>query len=354
MENKDARYSRRLLIAFAVVVITFVLGTLYENWRTLEIGEQTRSVSTNALPSIEDLVAANDSLREIEVMAARYPGLPTAERAAIRANIESKWQEIDRQLTAYLNLAAFDGERGDVRGDSDAFAIGRRSRATHVRRRRRRKWDRRAAAQHRRRPRNHRSCDHPAPQAHCAQRHPSVRRNGANRDVARAHDRNCNRARRHRGARLDRSNGLGFTAISHSHAIASRSRRPRRTTRERARNFRKTRRSRFTEPTFGAHVLPRRIQKSQRNRSCIARRHEPRAHVRATRPRNGRRHFRICTRGWSPRDDLRDRRARSHRAGRRKRFANPKRATDPTSRSTLHSRTKSHAATAFSSACSPT
>jgi signal transduction histidine kinase len=111
MENKDSRYSTRLLIAFAVVVITFVLGTLYENWRTLEIGAQTRAVSTNALPSIEDLVAASDALREIEVVGARYPGLPVAERAAARTMIESKWEEIDRQLTAYLNLSAFEGER---------------------------------------------------------------------------------------------------------------------------------------------------------------------------------------------------------------------------------------------------
>ncbi|MEO7113476.1 MAG: MCP four helix bundle domain-containing protein, partial [Polyangiaceae bacterium] len=111
MENKDSRYSRRLLFAFATVVIAFVLGTLYENWRTLEIGAQTRTVATNALPSIEHLVAANDAIREIEVMAARYPGLPTAERNAVRASIDAKWGEIDRELTAYLNLTAFEGER---------------------------------------------------------------------------------------------------------------------------------------------------------------------------------------------------------------------------------------------------
>ena len=111
MEDKDARYSLRLLFAFGTVVIMFVLGTLYENWRTLEIGAQTKTVATNALPSIEHLVAVNDALREIEVTGARYPGLPADQRTAARSFIDAKWHDIDRELTAYLNLTAFDGER---------------------------------------------------------------------------------------------------------------------------------------------------------------------------------------------------------------------------------------------------
>ena len=111
MDGKDARYSRRLLLAFATVALTFILGTLYENWRTLEIGSQTRTVATNALPSIEHLSAARDALRHIEVANAHYVRLSPDRRAQVRSDIEVTWQAIDAELTAYLNLAAFPGER---------------------------------------------------------------------------------------------------------------------------------------------------------------------------------------------------------------------------------------------------
>ncbi|MEO8875905.1 MAG: MCP four helix bundle domain-containing protein, partial [Polyangiaceae bacterium] len=111
MENKDSRYSVRLLFAFGLVVITFVLGTLYENWRTLEIGAQTSTVATNSLPSIEHLVAANDALRELEVAGARYPALASDQRTVARSFIDGKWKDIDKELTAYLNLSSFEGER---------------------------------------------------------------------------------------------------------------------------------------------------------------------------------------------------------------------------------------------------
>ncbi len=90
MDGKDERYSRRLLLAFATVALTFVLGTLYENWRTLEIGAQTRTMAGNALPSMERLTEANDSLRDIEVASIVYPSLPPERREAAKAAIDAK------------------------------------------------------------------------------------------------------------------------------------------------------------------------------------------------------------------------------------------------------------------------
>lgn len=111
MDGKDARYSRRLLIAFAMVALTFILGTLYENWRTLEIGAQTQTVAKNALPSMEHLSAADDALRDIEVASSHYVSLGPERRAEARTEIAHKLHAIDTELTAYLNLEAFPGER---------------------------------------------------------------------------------------------------------------------------------------------------------------------------------------------------------------------------------------------------
>ncbi|HEX7665213.1 MAG TPA: ATP-binding protein [Polyangiaceae bacterium] len=111
MDGKDERYSRRLLLAFATVALTFVLGTLYENWRTLEIGAQTKTMTRNALPSIEHLAAASDSLRDIEVAAIGYTTIAPERRTAVRAEMEEKWSKIDGDLAAYLALDAYDGER---------------------------------------------------------------------------------------------------------------------------------------------------------------------------------------------------------------------------------------------------
>lgn len=107
----EPRYTRKLWLAFAAVVVAFILATLYVNWRTLEIGAQTRNVSLNALPSMARLVSAKDALQDIEVLAAAYAALPDESRATARDAIEAKWSEVDRQLEAYKSLPVFPGER---------------------------------------------------------------------------------------------------------------------------------------------------------------------------------------------------------------------------------------------------
>jgi signal transduction histidine kinase len=111
MEVNNARYSRNLFVAFASVVIAFIIGTIYANWRTFAIGAQTEAVSTNALPSIEHLIAANDALRDIEASCATYPGVALADRLRARASIEEAWRTVDREVSEYLRLPDFDGER---------------------------------------------------------------------------------------------------------------------------------------------------------------------------------------------------------------------------------------------------
>lgn len=104
-------YTNKLRYAFGAVVLTFITATLYVNWRTLEIGAQTRNVSLNALPSISRLMAARDDLRDIEALGMAYAEVSLDRRAAARDAIEAKWRDVDRELEMYTTLPVFSGER---------------------------------------------------------------------------------------------------------------------------------------------------------------------------------------------------------------------------------------------------
>jgi signal transduction histidine kinase len=108
---REPTYTHKLRYAFGAVVLTFITATLYVNWRTLEIGAQTRNVSLNALPSIGHLMAARDDLRDIEVLGMAYAEISLAGRPGARDAIEAKWGDVDRELEVYTTLPVFSGER---------------------------------------------------------------------------------------------------------------------------------------------------------------------------------------------------------------------------------------------------
>jgi signal transduction histidine kinase len=111
METKDTRYSRNLFAAFSTIVLAFIAATVYANWRALEIGIHTRDVAGNALPSIEHLVAANNRLRDLEAASLSYATLSPGDRPSAQARLGQAWADLDRELSNYLELPDFDGER---------------------------------------------------------------------------------------------------------------------------------------------------------------------------------------------------------------------------------------------------
>jgi signal transduction histidine kinase len=111
MAPKAGRHHRTLVLAFGAVALAFLIATVCANWRTLDILVQTRDVSTNAVPSIEHLVAASDALRDIEVASVGYEDLGIAGRADARRLIHDKWRQVDDDLGTYLALPMFAGER---------------------------------------------------------------------------------------------------------------------------------------------------------------------------------------------------------------------------------------------------
>jgi signal transduction histidine kinase len=108
---KGRHHQQGLFLAFAAVALAFIVASVYANWRTLDILAHTRDVTTNAAPSIEHIVAANDALREIEVVSVAYEELTPDQRPGARRAIEDKWRQIDAELATYLTLPTFRGER---------------------------------------------------------------------------------------------------------------------------------------------------------------------------------------------------------------------------------------------------
>ncbi len=109
--KRNVAYPLRLFVAFAVVAVGFVASTLYTNARTFAIQEQTSSLMSNALPSIDHLGAAMDALRDLEVASDDYPDLPIDQQKAARDGIERRWHAVDIELGNYLKAPSFEGER---------------------------------------------------------------------------------------------------------------------------------------------------------------------------------------------------------------------------------------------------
>jgi signal transduction histidine kinase len=107
----ESRFSFRLFAAIAAIALAFVASSIYANWRLAEIEDETAALLTNALPSVERLTAAIDAIHDVEAAVDGYFDEATAQRSSARVEIQHGWAKVDAELTAYLELPAFPGER---------------------------------------------------------------------------------------------------------------------------------------------------------------------------------------------------------------------------------------------------
>ncbi len=107
----DVAYGRRLFTAFAAMAFAFIASTLFTSWRSSRIETETHTLLTNALPSLDHLVAASDLVRDLEATSDDYPDLATEAQAAARLAIERDRRSVDTELMKYLETPYFDGER---------------------------------------------------------------------------------------------------------------------------------------------------------------------------------------------------------------------------------------------------
>jgi signal transduction histidine kinase len=98
-------------MAFGALGLLFVVATLLANWFSYDIEVHTLDASASALPSVVHLTAACDHLRDLEATSDDYPDLAADQRAAARQRIVQTRRTVDAELTAYLALPAFAGER---------------------------------------------------------------------------------------------------------------------------------------------------------------------------------------------------------------------------------------------------
>src|SRR5580658_10323643 len=107
----DARFSRTLLLAFTALSLLFASSTVAATWLSYGIEVGTDALALNALPSIEHLTTACDALRDLEGASDEYADFTGEQQRAARKTIADKWRLTDAELTAYLGLPAFPGER---------------------------------------------------------------------------------------------------------------------------------------------------------------------------------------------------------------------------------------------------
>ncbi len=106
----DTAHVRRLLAAFAAVAVAFIGTTIFAEARALRIDQEAEALATNALPSIDELSAANAAIRNLETLSDDYPDAPAVQQPEMRRRIQQLRAETDARLRAYRALPVYEGE----------------------------------------------------------------------------------------------------------------------------------------------------------------------------------------------------------------------------------------------------
>ena len=117
------RWSIRLFVVFAAVVLSFVAATGFEHWRLGTIDRASQEIAENASPSIERLTAARSELRRIQVVLREHLDRKALGEAGDRQSVDLARADLDRALSEYLSLRPFPGEQlfwaGILRGQDE-------------------------------------------------------------------------------------------------------------------------------------------------------------------------------------------------------------------------------------------
>ena len=93
---------------FGLVAAAFVVSTAVAAWRASAIDPQVLSLRTNALPSVERLIAARTALRHLDTSSAVFAAEPVGNGAA--DELKTAADGLHDQLSLYLQLPQFPGE----------------------------------------------------------------------------------------------------------------------------------------------------------------------------------------------------------------------------------------------------
>jgi signal transduction histidine kinase len=111
--STPARLGTTLLLFFGLTIAGFILATLMAVYRAAGIGEAAESITSNAMPSADQIAGMRTALRHMEVALDDYTdrialtgstGLPSLDGAGDRRLIEQAWRR-------YLTYPSYPGER---------------------------------------------------------------------------------------------------------------------------------------------------------------------------------------------------------------------------------------------------
>ena len=105
-----SRYTRNILMAFAVVALGFLGSSLFLSVRNLGIDERASGLLMNALPSLEHLDSACDAIRDLEADAEGLPDLSPEARTEALKGMDSMWQRVEAELELYRVTPDYEGE----------------------------------------------------------------------------------------------------------------------------------------------------------------------------------------------------------------------------------------------------
>ncbi len=108
----EARSSTAVLfIAAATTALIFIAGTIYSEWVSAHIGEETQQALTNGVPSVDRLVAARSALNQLD-RALRHAVIAYDEgRPVDKSEIQRPRLELRKRLLEYLDLPFYPGEQ---------------------------------------------------------------------------------------------------------------------------------------------------------------------------------------------------------------------------------------------------
>jgi signal transduction histidine kinase len=112
LEAKESAPARRsLFLAFAGVILLFVLSTSFSEFTARSINNSATAIAQNAAPSIQHLAASRAELRNLELTTDNYLDAVEDGSPGDAAAVRKAWSAVQIELEAYQRLPTFQGER---------------------------------------------------------------------------------------------------------------------------------------------------------------------------------------------------------------------------------------------------
>ena len=109
-----------IVAVLAATVLGFGAASVYSTHVASTLDEDAVSIATDASPAIEHLSAARGAILQIQLDASSAVGRPAGDATTHRASFDASLSRLHRELSAYLALPFYPGERDYYEEVNDA------------------------------------------------------------------------------------------------------------------------------------------------------------------------------------------------------------------------------------------